>query len=75
MIKAKVIGIVMGSLMLLGGAGIASAANGPDWGRDCERRIEHRRFELDRAVRDHGFYSRQAEHERRDLARARYECR
>ena len=74
MIRTKLIGFMLGGLMLLAGAGVASAASVP-WGRDCAQRIEHRRFELNRAVERHGYRSWQAENARRDLARAEYECR
>jgi hypothetical protein len=77
MIRTKLIGIALCGLFLLGGAGVASAASWPDRDRDrrCEERIEQRRHDLDRAIRDHGYYSRQADHERRELARAESECR
>jgi hypothetical protein len=63
-------GIALGGLMLLGTGGAAQAANGPV----CDRRIAHERLELDRAVARHGFYSGQANFDRRQLARLRYEC-
>ena len=63
-------GIALGGLMLLGTGGVAQAANGPI----CDRRIAHERFELNRAIARHGFYSGQANFERRELARVRYEC-
>jgi hypothetical protein len=68
--KAKVLGIALGAVLLLGAASAASAA---DW--DCARRIDHEQHELDRAIAHHGYYSPQADHERRELARVRYECR
>jgi hypothetical protein len=68
--KKMFYGIALGGLMLLGTGGAAQAANGPI----CERRIAHERFELNRAIARHGFYSGQANFERRELARARYEC-
>lgn len=75
MIKTKLVGIILGGLALLGGAAGARAAGMPDYPRDCERRIEHKRYDVDRAIRGHGYYSRQADHERRELRRAEYECR
>ena len=64
------IGIALGGAMLLGLSSAASADAFPG----CDRRIAHERFELDRAVARHGFYSPQAAYERRELARLRYEC-
>jgi hypothetical protein len=55
-----------------GTAGVASAA---DWYHDCDRRIAHEQHELDRAIAHHGYYSRQADHERRELQRLYDECR
>lgn len=75
MIKIKLIGIVLGGLILLGGAAGANAAGLPAYPRDCARRVEHREFKLRQAERDHGFRSWQADRERRELDRARYECR
>jgi len=63
-----VIGLIS-SLMLLVGAGTASAE---DW---CAKHIRHEQHELDKAIAHHGFYSRQAEHERHELARLREQCR
>jgi hypothetical protein len=63
-------GIALGGLMLLGTGGAVQAANGPV----CARRIARERFELNRAVARHGFYSGQANLDRRELARLRYDC-
>ena len=62
-------GIALGGLMLLGSTGAAQAAGAP-----YRCRIAQERFELNRAVARHGFYSGQANFERRELARVRYEC-
>jgi hypothetical protein len=69
-IKKMFFGAALGGLMLLGTGSAASAAAGPV----CERRVAHERVELDRAIARHGFYSPQANLERRELARVRYEC-
>jgi hypothetical protein len=63
-------GIALGGLMLLGTVGVAQAANGPV----CDRRIAQERIELNRAIARHGLYSGQANFDRRELARLRYEC-
>jgi len=64
-------GIALGGLMLLGSTGAAQAAGAP---YRCDRRIAQERFALDHAIARHGFYSGQANFERRELARVRYEC-
>jgi len=70
--NARLLGVALGLSMILGGAGAASAS---DWDRGCDERIAHERRELDRAIARHGEQSWQAEHERRELARLRDECR
>ena len=40
----------------------------------CHRRIEHAEHELHEAIEHHGRYSRQANHERRELRDARERC-
>jgi hypothetical protein len=75
MIKTKLIGIILGGLVLLGGATGASAATFSAYPHDCERRIAQRQYDVDRAVRRHGYYSWQADHERRELRRTERACR
>lgn len=65
--KAKLLGLALGLAALIS---IPSAAQA----RDCEDRIRHEEHELDRAVAKHGYYSRQAEHERNEIARLRAQC-
>ncbi|MGA2509157.1 MAG: hypothetical protein ABSG27_02930 [Candidatus Acidiferrales bacterium] len=67
-IKAVGMGL-LASVLLLVGAGTASAEV---W---CARQFAYEQHELDRAIARHGFNSRQADHERRELARLREECR
>lgn len=67
--KKALFGIALGGLMLLGTGGTASAAGGPY----CRRPIVRERIELNRAIARHGFYSGQANFDRRQLARLRYE--
>lgn len=65
----KSFAIILGALLVLGAAG---TANADDW---CAKRIRHEQHELDKAIEHHGYYSRQAEHERRELDRIRDQCR
>jgi hypothetical protein len=51
----------------------ASAHDFDDRGR-CEERVERAQAKLNRAIWQHGFYSRQAEHQRHELQEARERC-
>jgi len=64
--------VVLGALVMFGGAGTAKAE-----GRDdaCYRNVQQQERELNRAIERHGFNSRQADHERRDVEKAREKCR
>jgi len=64
----KLLGIILGAMLIFGTAGSAQA---DDW---CARHIRHERHELYEAIRHHGYYSWQADHERRELDRLRSEC-
>jgi hypothetical protein len=55
---------------LLGAAGSAAAH---DFGR-CQRDIEKHEWKLQREINRHGFYSRQADHQRHELREARERC-
>jgi outer membrane murein-binding lipoprotein Lpp len=68
--KIMLAGVVLGASLLFGGASTARADN---W-RSCEERIEQEQHDLDRAIARHGYYSRQANHERRELNRLYREC-
>jgi hypothetical protein len=68
---AKVFGVALGAVFALGGATAARADNG----RDCHRKIEHEQRDLDKAIARHGYYSRQADRERRELDRLYDRCR
>ena len=65
--KVKLLGLALGLATMIS---IPSAAQA----RDCWDRIHHEEHELDRAIARHGYYSRQADHERQDLARLRAQC-
>ncbi len=71
--KIRLFAVLLGALVMFGGAGVAKAY---DRDRDdaCYRRIAKEERELDRAVRRHGYYSRQANDERLELARLQSEC-
>ena len=55
--------IILGSLIILGGAPKAKAN---DWD-DCNRRIAYNKWQLHEAVEDFGYDSRQARHWRHEL--------
>jgi hypothetical protein len=66
--RSKLFGIILGTTLLLAGAGAAKA---DEW---CARQIRHERHELNEAIRHHGFYSWQANRERRELDRVLDRC-
>jgi hypothetical protein len=65
----KLFGIILGAMLILT---LAGAARAEDW---CTRQIRHEHHELSEAIRHHGYYSWQADHERRELDRLRDQCR
>jgi hypothetical protein len=71
--NSMVLAIVLGALVMFGGAGATQAA-GRDRDDACYRKVHEEERELNRAIERHGFYSRQANHERRDLEKARDRC-
>jgi hypothetical protein len=54
---------------------LAGAANAADWDRGCDRKIAHQQRELDRAIERHGYWSHQAQNDRRELDRLYARCR
>jgi hypothetical protein len=72
--KTMTLAIVLGALVMFGGAGTARADSR---GREeaCYRNVRQQEYELNRAIDRYGFRSRQADHERRDVERAREKCR
>lgn len=70
--KLKIAAYAAGAILFWGGATAAYARDWDDW---CARKIEHEQRELDRAIYRHGYYSRQADAERRELARLEERCR
>lgn len=69
----KMFAIVLGAVVMLGGAGSARAM-GNDRDDACYRKVREEERELNRAIERHGYNSRQADHERRDLEKAREKC-
>lgn len=65
--------VVLGALVMFGGAGTARA-DSRDRDDACYRKVREEERELNRAIERHGFHSRQADHERRDLEKAREKC-
>jgi hypothetical protein len=65
--------ILLGALVMFGGAGSARAM-GNDRDDACYRKVREEERELNRAIERHGYNSRQADHERRDLEKAREKC-
>jgi hypothetical protein len=68
--RVRVIGIALGVFLALGGA---TAARADNW-RSCEKKIAHEQRDLDKAIARHGYYSRQANEERRELNRLYERC-
>lgn len=50
------------------------SASARDFRADCRQRIEKAEFKLDKAIRQHGINSRQAENRRRELRGERERC-
>ncbi len=59
-----------GGFLLLGGAATARAE---DY-NSCRRNVEKWEYRLDRDTNRHGYYSRQANHDRPELAETRENC-
>ncbi len=70
--KGALLHAALGGAMLLGGmlftSGTAQAA-------DCRERIRNEEWKLQRDVNRHGFFSRQARHDRQRIAELREGCR
>jgi hypothetical protein len=69
--KIRLFALMLGALVMFGGAGVAQASDPYD---ACARRIAREERTLDRDIARHGYYSRQAENDRRELARLQWEC-
>ena len=70
LLKTTVVSALAGGFMLFGSAANARADN-----RDsCYRNVQNWEYNLDRDVNRHGFYSREANQDRHELAEARLSC-
>ena len=69
--KAALATAALSGLFLFAGASQAQAADRRD---DCDRRIARAEWRLRDAVHDHGYYSRQANHQRHELNEAYERC-
>ncbi len=71
--KATLLSAALGTAALLGGVMLSSGtAQARD--RDCGAKIRAEERELDRNIRRHGFFSRQANRDRRELNALRARC-
>jgi len=68
-LKAALLGVLTGGVLLF--AGPASARPKVD---GCYRNVENWESRLDRDTNRYGYYSRQAGHDRHELAEAREQC-
>jgi len=68
--KTRVFAIILGAFFALGGA---TAVRADEW-RKCEKKIRHEQRDLDKAIARHGYYSRKANEERRELDRVYDTC-
>lgn len=68
--KMALLTAAVGGFLLFGAAGRADAH---DFDK-CQRRIDKEEWKLQREINRHGFYSRQAEHQRHELREARERC-
>jgi hypothetical protein len=69
-LKATLVSALAGGFLLLGGATPARADNLDS----CHRNVQKWESKLDRDANRHGFNSRQANHDRHELAEARESC-
>jgi hypothetical protein len=73
--QARLLRVALGGALLLGGILLSSGvARADDWNRACQGKIRAEERELQRNIRRHGFYSRQANHDRRELQALRERC-
>ena len=68
--KTALAAAALGGLLFFAGPANANAAARDD----CERRIARTQHRLHEAVEDHGYYSRQANHQRHELREAYDRC-
>ena len=68
--KAALATVALSGFFLFAGASQAQAADRDD----CYRRVARAEHRLDEAIEHHGYYSRQADHQRHELREARERC-
>ena len=74
-LRATLLSAALGTAALLGGVLLSGGtAQARDWGGGCGARIRAEERELDRNIRRHGFFSRQANRDRRELNALRARC-
>jgi hypothetical protein len=69
--KIWLTGLALSGAMLLGGA---TSAQAQYWDRGCSARVNQEQRDLNRAINNYGYYSRQARDEQNELQRARANC-
>ncbi len=73
--KTTLLSAALGGALLLGGVLLSSStAQADDWNRGCQGRIRAEERDLQRSIRRHGFFSRQANRDRRELNALRARC-
>jgi hypothetical protein len=75
--NAKLFGKTFAAAAILSGFLLFAAAPGASahGSGKCRRKIARAEWKLDEAIEHHGFYSRQAEHQRHELREAQDRCR
>lgn len=71
--KGLLLATVAGIAFTLAGAQPARADH-RDRQQECWRNIQKQEHKLEKEIRKHGWYSRQARHQREKIARLRHEC-
>ena len=69
--QAGLLAVAAGTLLFLGSAGTAKAHPS---NRQCFERIQREQGKLQREIRRHGVFSRQAQNRRTAIARLRHQC-
>ena len=70
LLKTTLVSALASGFLLFG-----SPANARGDSRDsCYRNVQNWEYKLDRDINHHGFYSRQANHDRHELGEARVKC-
>ena len=70
LLKTTLVSALASGLLLFGGPTNARA----DSRDSCYRNVQNWEYKLDRDINHHGFYSRQANHDRHELGEVREKC-